>query len=214
MARFGQAGPRHGSAPDGGSTDFLPLMVGAERAMYSATLCQVWSAHRFYWLGGLTQIVPALKVDGKFVANPLVETSQMVDEYGKFVFGESKTGDALAAGKDLVKKGTMDLSLLDEAVDKICTKLLMTFPDCTTKTIESVRKKKLEHWDRNKETNRAWLSLNMMTEAKAGFRAFHRGEKDREVDFVTMRQRLAAGETWDDAMLDAIAPKGVRGSLK
>ncbi|MEE9311758.1 MAG: enoyl-CoA hydratase-related protein, partial [Planctomycetota bacterium] len=27
-ARFGQAGPKHGSAPDGGSTDFLPLMVG------------------------------------------------------------------------------------------------------------------------------------------------------------------------------------------
>ncbi len=27
-ARFGQAGPKHGSAPDGGSTDFLPLYVG------------------------------------------------------------------------------------------------------------------------------------------------------------------------------------------
>ena len=27
-ATFGQAGPRHGSAPDGGSTDFLPLYVG------------------------------------------------------------------------------------------------------------------------------------------------------------------------------------------
>ena len=48
----------------------------------------------------------------------------------------------------------------------------MTFPDCTLKTIESARKKKLEHWDRNRETNRAWLSLNMMTEARAGFRAF------------------------------------------
>ena len=62
---FSQAGPRHGSAPDGGSTDFLPLFVGIEHAMFSATLCEPWSAHRFYWLGGLTQIVPALKVDGK-----------------------------------------------------------------------------------------------------------------------------------------------------
>src|SRR5512140_2294160 len=28
LALFGQAGPKHGSAPDGGSTDFLPLFVG------------------------------------------------------------------------------------------------------------------------------------------------------------------------------------------
>ena len=48
-------------------------------------------------------------------------------------------------------------------------------PDCLIKTIESLRKHKLEHWDRNRETNRAWLSLNMMTEASAGFRAFHYG---------------------------------------
>jgi 6-oxo-cyclohex-1-ene-carbonyl-CoA hydrolase len=33
LAVFGQAGPRHGSAPDGGSTDFLPLFVGIEAAM-------------------------------------------------------------------------------------------------------------------------------------------------------------------------------------
>src|ERR1019366_5530850 len=56
LAVFSQAGPRHGSAPEGGSTDFLPVFVGMERAMVSGTLCQPWSAHRFYWLGGLTQI--------------------------------------------------------------------------------------------------------------------------------------------------------------
>ena len=35
LARFGQAGPKHGSAPIGGATDFLPLMIGCERAMVS-----------------------------------------------------------------------------------------------------------------------------------------------------------------------------------
>ncbi len=45
-ARFGQAGPRHGSAPDGGSTDFLPLYVGFARAVESAVLCEIWSAHK------------------------------------------------------------------------------------------------------------------------------------------------------------------------
>ena len=39
LARFGQAGPKHGSAAIGGATDFLPLMVGAERAMESPERC-------------------------------------------------------------------------------------------------------------------------------------------------------------------------------
>src|SRR5450756_1848835 len=87
LAVFSQAGPRHGSAPDGGSTDFLPLFVGMEHAMISGTLCQPWSAHRFYWLGGLTQIVPALKVDGQWMPNPLVVTDRVLDEYGRLSIG-------------------------------------------------------------------------------------------------------------------------------
>jgi 6-oxo-cyclohex-1-ene-carbonyl-CoA hydrolase len=43
-ARFGQAGPKHGSAPDGGSTDFLPLYVGFSRAMESGILCETSTA--------------------------------------------------------------------------------------------------------------------------------------------------------------------------
>src|SRR5512147_2829733 len=80
LAAFGQAGPRHGSAPDGGSTDFLPLFVGAEAAMESCTLCEHWSAHRAHRMGLVSRIVPALKVDGEFVANPLVVTDRWMDE--------------------------------------------------------------------------------------------------------------------------------------
>jgi 6-oxocyclohex-1-ene-carbonyl-CoA hydrolase len=207
LAVFSQAGPKHGSAPDGGSTDFLPLYVGMEQAMYSGTLCETWSAHRFYWLGGLTQIVPALKIGKTWVANPLVVTDRILDEYGRAVLGDWKTGQARDEGKALLAKGTVDLSLLDEAVDGICTKLLYTMPDCLIKTIESLRKHKLEHWDRNRETNRAWLALNMMTEANAGFRAFHHGTKEeREVDFIRLRQRLAQGEKWSDELIHEIAP--------
>ena len=207
LAVFSQAGPKHGSAPDGGSTDFLPLYVGIEQAMYSGTLCETWSAHRFYWLGGLTQIVPALKVGETWVANPLVVTDRVLDEYGRAVLGEWKTGQAREEGKALLAKGAVDLSLLDEAVEGMCTKLLYTMPDCLIKTIESLRKHKLEHWDRNRETNRAWLSLNMMTEANAGFRAFHYGTKEkREVDFIRLRQRLAQGERWSEELIHEIAP--------
>ena len=75
LARFGQAGPKHGSAPIGGATDFLPVVIGAERAMVACVLCEPFSAHEAFAMGMLTDIVPALKVDGKFIANPLVETS-------------------------------------------------------------------------------------------------------------------------------------------
>ncbi len=207
LAIFSQAGPKHGSAPDGGSTDFLPLFVGIERAMVSATLCQMWTAHKFYWLGGLTQIVPALRVDDRWVANPLVVTDKVIDEYGRVVIGEPKTGADRDAGKALLARGTVDLTLLDAAVNDLTTKLLYTMPDCLIKTIESVRKHKLEHWDRNRESNRAWLSLNMMTEANAGFRAFHHGTKQqREVDFIKLRQRLASGAGWSEELIEEIAP--------
>ena len=207
LAVFSQAGPRHGSAPDGGSTDFLPVFVGMEQAMVSGTLCQPWSAHRFYWLGGLTQIVPALKVDGQWMPNPLVVTDRVLDEYGRLLIGEWKSGIEREQGKTLLSKGSVDLTLLDEAVETLCTNLLYTMPDCLIKTIESLRKHKLEHWDRNRETNRAWLALNMMTEARAGFRAFHYGSKEqREVDFILLRRRLAEGVRWSDELIQEIAP--------
>jgi 6-oxocyclohex-1-ene-carbonyl-CoA hydrolase len=210
LAVFSQAGPRHGSAPDGGSTDFLPLFVGIERAMFSCTLCEMWSAHRFYAYGGLTDIVPALRVDGRWIANPLVVTDRSHDEFGRQIIGEWKTGAARDEGRALAAAATVDLSKLDEAVDGLCTKLLYTMPDCLTKTVESLRKHKLEHWDRNRETNRAWLSLNMMTEANAGFRAFHLGTRDqREVDFVRLRQRLAQGARWNEDLVREIAPWAV-----
>jgi 6-oxo-cyclohex-1-ene-carbonyl-CoA hydrolase len=208
LAVFSQAGPKHGSAPDGGSTDFLPLFVGIESAMYSGTLCEPWSAHRFYHLGGLTEIVPALRVDGEWIPNPLVETDRLVDSWGRIVLGDWKSGEELERGTALIARGDVDLTRLDEAVDAMCTKLLYTMPDCLIKTTESLRKHKLAHWDKNRETNRAWLSLNMMTEANAGFRAFHHGSKEtgREVDFLLLRRRLAEGERWSEDLVREIAP--------
>ncbi len=212
LARFGQAGPKHGSAPIGGATDFLPLMLGCERAMLSGTLCEPWSAHKAYRLGIIADIVPALKVDGAFVPNPLVETARMLDEYGRLVHGEPRTGADAAAGKALLARGTVDLSLLDAKVEEYCTKLLLTFPDCTTRTFEELRKPKLAAWNANKENARAWLALNMMTEARAGFRAFNEpADGDREIDFVALRQALARGEPWTDELTESLLPRNRRG---
>lgn len=207
LARFGQAGPKHGSAPIGGATDFLPLFVGVERAMSSLTLCEPWTAHQAYWFGVITEIVPVLKHKGKLIPNPLVNTSKMLDEYGKLIYGTSLTGEELKKGKEILAESEVDLSLLDAAVNKLIAKLLHTFPNCTNKTISEVRKFKLEHWDKNKESSREWLALNMMTEAKAGFKAFNDGPKEnREIDFIKLRQLLSEGKEWNEEMQQVISP--------
>lgn len=208
LATFGQAGPRHGSAPDGGSTDFLPLFVGVEAAMESCTLCKTWSAHKAQRLGLVTKIVPALRVDGRLLPNPLVVTDRWLDEQGRIVHGESKEGAALAEGKALLQRGEVDLAPLDAEVETLLTSLAHTMPGCLSKTLESVRKHKLEHWDRNRETNRAWLALNMLAEGKAGFRAFHEGPKERrEVDFLRLRRLLAEGQPWSEALIEEVLPR-------
>ena len=211
MARFGQAGPKHGSAAIGGSTDFLPVMIGCEQAMNSGVLCESFTAQKALRLGILTDIVPGLKVDGKYVANPMVETNYVTDEWGRLLHGEMKTGEALAEGKALMKKGEMDLSALDEKVEELCAKLLLTFPDCTTKSVEELRKPKLNAWNANKENSRAWLGGNMMTEANMGFRAFNEGNREvgREVDFALLRRELAEGAKWTPEFIDSMMP-GVR----
>jgi 6-oxocyclohex-1-ene-carbonyl-CoA hydrolase len=207
-ARFGQAGPKHGSAPDGGSTDFLHLYVGIGHAIESCTLCEPWSAVRAVRLGLLNKIVPVLKdKTGKFIPDPMVNRSEY-DAYGNPTYGLYKTGVEREAAKKILAECTTDMTLLDQEVERMAYSLMMTMPDCTIKTLESLRKKKLEHWQRNCETNRSWLALNMMTEAKAGFRAFNEGTKEcREADFVKLRRALAQGAPWTEQLVSDILPR-------
>lgn len=215
-ARFGQAGPVHGSAPDGGATDFLHLYVGVAHAAESLSLCEAWSAHKAMRLGLLNDIVPVhRRADGVFIANPLIVTDRYADEFGRIVFGESKTGADLEAARAEAKACTIDLSRLDERTNRLATRLLYTFPDCTRKTLESLRKKKLEHWFQNAESSRSWLSLNMNTEAAAGFAAFHYGDKsEREIDFARLRRRLAEGAVFDAKLVDEVLPASARERMK
>lgn len=206
-ARFGQAGPKHGSAPVGGSTDFLPLFVGQARATASCTLCQTWTAHQALAYGLLNGIAPVLRHEGQFIPNPLVVTEARYDAYGRPLYGTLKRGEDYAAAKALLAACETDFSLLDAEVEELAWQLAHTMPDCTTYTLENLRRHKLAHWDKNREVSRAWLALNMMTEAKAGFRTFHRAPRaEREVDFLELRRALAEGEVWGEALLRRCAP--------
>jgi 6-oxocyclohex-1-ene-carbonyl-CoA hydrolase len=206
-ARYGQAGPKHGSAPDGGSTDFLHLFVGINNAIESCTLCEHWSAHAAVRLGLVNKIVPVMKnKDGEFISNPFVST-QAYDDWGNPSYGAFKTGEEREAAKKIAAECEIDLTLLDQETERFAYRLSLTMPDCLIKTLESLRKKKLEHWQRNSETNRSWLALNMMTEARAGFRAFNEGPKhNREVDFIKLRRALADATPWDEALTNEIMP--------
>jgi 6-oxo-cyclohex-1-ene-carbonyl-CoA hydrolase len=208
LANFGQAGPKHGSAAIGGATDFLPVMIGCEQAMISGTLCEPFSAHKAARLGIIADVVPALKIDGKFVPNPAVITDKYLDEYGRVIHGEFRSGAEAKAARELVKTGEIDLSMLDEKVEELCAKLIETFPECMTKSLEELRKPKLQAWNANKENSRAWLALNMMNEARTGFRAFNEGNKEtgREIDFVKLRQGLAKGTPWTVELIDSLMP--------
>ncbi len=209
-ARFGQAGPKHGSAPVGGSTDFLPLFVGMAKAVESCTLCETWSAHYALHLGLINGLAPVLKIDGEFVPNPMVHTEFITDSYGRSLYGMPLQDEALAAGKAKMKSATVDFALLDQEVELLCGKLAQTMPDCTTYTLEQLRKHKLQHWDKNRESNRAWLGLNMMTEGRMGFRTFHRAPREeRETNFIEMRRALAQGVRYGDKLSERAAPHAV-----
>src|SRR5262245_22734969 len=94
-ARFGQAGPKHGSAPDGGSTDFLDQFVGFAPAVESLVLCEPWSAHKALRLGLINDIANVYRdSQGNYVPNPFVVTDRWIDDQGRLVYGEWKQGAA------------------------------------------------------------------------------------------------------------------------
>ncbi len=208
LAVFGQAGPKHGSAPDGGSTDFLPWMLGLEDAVWNCVSCEMWSAYKMKFKGLITASVPVLKIDGKWVRNPLVVTETFLDS-GEIVYGDLKQGQEAAAGKAALKAGVIDFSGLDAQIDQILWRFTNLFPGCLMKSIDGIRAKKKFFWDQTKLANRHWLAANMSGEAFMGFTAFNNRKLTGSdtIDFVKYRQLIAEGALMDDEMFDQVLPR-------
>jgi 6-oxo-cyclohex-1-ene-carbonyl-CoA hydrolase len=203
LAIFGQAGPKHGSAPDGGSTDFLPWFLSMEDAMWNCVSCEMWSAYKMKMKGLVSKCVPVLKVDGQWVRNPLIVTDRYIED-GEIVYGEYETGEKLKEARALVKQhqANADFELLDKEVDKITWQFANLFPGCLIKSIDGIRMKKKYFWDICKNGNRHWLAANMSGEAFLGFGAFNTKKitgRDT-IDFIKFRQNIAASRTWDMEM--------------
>jgi len=210
LAIFGQAGPRHGSAPDGGSSDFLPWFLGMEDAMWNCVSCEMWSAYKMKMKTLISKCVPVLKVDGKWVRNPMIITDKYVED-GEIVYGEFKTGEEGKEARAFVKEHqpNADFELLDKEVDNIMWTFANLFPACLIKSIDSVRAKKKFFWDYSKNYNRHWLAANMSGEAYLGFGAFNTKRitgKDT-IDFIKFRQNIADMKTWDmDMFAEVLGP--------
>ena len=205
LAILGQAGPKHGSAPDGGSTDFLPWYLGIEEAMWNCVSCEMWSAYKMKRLGLLSKVVPVIKDGEKWVRNPLVEIDKWVDD-GEIVYGEFKTGAAAKEARSYIKSATIDLSLLDEAIDEIVWKFANLMPHCLVKSVDGIRAKKKFFWDQAKLPNRHWLAANMNYEAYMGFNAFNTKKITGQdtIDFIKYRQLVGEGQEIGEALYEQV----------
>jgi 6-oxo-cyclohex-1-ene-carbonyl-CoA hydrolase len=210
LAIFGQAGPRHGSAPVGGSSDFLPWFLSMEDAMWNCVSCEMWSAYKMKAKNLISKVVPVLKVDGKWVRNPMIITDKYVED-GEIVYGEYKTGDAGKEARAFVKEHqpNADFELLDKEVEKIVWTFANLFPGCLIESIDSVRQKKKFFWDSMKNAHRHWLAANMGGEAFLGFGAFNTKKITGQdtIDFIKFRQNIAEGKSWDVDMFAEVMGK-------
>ena len=208
LAIFGQAGPRHGSAPDGGSSDFLPWMLPMELAMWNCVSCEMWSGYKMQRLGLVSKCVPVIKQDGQWLRNPAVITDTYVED-GEIVYGEFKSGDAAKQARELVKKATTDFERLDAEVSKVLWTYTNLFPGCLIKSVDGIRLKKKFFWDQAKVINRHWLAANMNFEAYLGFNAFNTKNITGQdtIDFIEYRRRQAQGDAFDLEFMAAVLGK-------
>jgi 6-oxo-cyclohex-1-ene-carbonyl-CoA hydrolase len=213
LAIFGQAGPRHGSAPVGGSSDFLPWFLSAEDAMWSCVSCEMFSAYKMKAKNLISKAIPVLKDDkGNWVRNPQVITDTYVKD-GAIVYGENKSGqeakDARAWVNEQLKNNNYDFSALDAEVDRVIWIFANLFPGCLNKSIDGIRQKKKFFWDQIKNDHRYWLATNMMGEAFLGFGAFNTKKITGvdTIDFIKNRQLIAKGALNDEAYFGEVLGK-------
>ncbi len=208
LAVFGQAGPRVGSAPIGGSTDVLPWMLSMENAMWNCISCEWWSAYKMHRLGLLYKVVAAKRDGDTFVPNPEVVTDQY-SAGGQIVYGEFKEGKEREEAKAYSKSLPTDLSNLDKELSGMIWTLANKFDGSLMTSVNSIRLKKKYFWETTKTFAPYWCANNMATEANLGFTAFNTEKLtgERTVDFLKLRKMVAEGHVYDDELAEAVLPK-------
>jgi enoyl-CoA hydratase/carnithine racemase len=166
-AYVGQVGVRVGSVACGGATQWLPLTVGDKRAREMLfTNRQIPARLALSW-GLVNRVVPSVRRNGAFLDEATPE------EVRKAQKGEEGY--------------SVDLSLLDEEIEKLCRELLATFPECLRYTKQQANFWKDFSWSLTVRHAQDWLALHYTDfEPFEGMNAFR---EKRAVDFAAIRRR-------------------------
>jgi 6-oxocyclohex-1-ene-1-carbonyl-CoA hydrolase len=166
-AYLGQVGVRVGSVACGGATQWLPITVGDKRAREMLfTNRQIPARLALEW-GLVNRVAPSVRRHGDFIEHASRE------EIDKAQRGQ----DGYA----------IDLSRLDEEVERLVRELLSTFPECLRYTKQQANFWKDFSWALTVRHAQDWLSLHYTDyEPFEGMNAFR---QKRPVDFDAVRRR-------------------------
>ncbi len=168
-----QVGTQVGSVACGGSTQWLPIVVGDKRARQILMLNEPIPARAALEWGLVNWVAPTVRKDGQWIADATAEQIQQAQR------GEGGY--------------RIDLAKLDEMVDDVAHRLLETFPECTRYTKQQVNFWKDLAWHSTVRHAQDWLSLHYACwEPVEGMRAF--GEK-RRPRYGLLRERAAEGRS-------------------
>jgi enoyl-CoA hydratase/carnithine racemase len=166
-----QVGTHVGSVACGGSTQWLPIVVGDKRARQILMLNEPITAQQALDWGLVNWVVPTVQKPGKWVEQALPEEIKRAQK--------SENGYRI------------DLSRLDEFVDDLARRLLDTFPECTRYTKQQVSFWKDLAWHSTVRHAQDWLSLHYACwEPLEGMQAF---VEKRAPRYGMLRERAAEG---------------------
>ncbi|MFQ5704735.1 MAG: enoyl-CoA hydratase-related protein [Gemmatimonadales bacterium] len=175
-ATIKQVGTHVGSVACGGSTQWLPLVVGDKRAREILFL---------------NEPIPALKAREWGLVNWVVPTIRKADEWRE---------DASAEEIKKAQRGEdgygVDLSRLDAFVDDLASRLLESFPECTRYTKQQVNFWKDQVWHSTVRHAQDWLSLHYACwEPVEGMQAFVEKRPARYAMLRTLAEEGRSSET-------------------
>ncbi|MEX0692583.1 MAG: enoyl-CoA hydratase-related protein [Gemmatimonadales bacterium] len=166
-----QVGTHVGSVACGGSTQWLPQVVGDKRAREILFLNEPIPARKALDWGLVNWVAPTVKHDGAWVEDPTDAQTRMAQK-----------------GRE---GWVVDLTRLDELVDDVARRLLASFPECTRYTKQQVNFQKDFVWNATARHAQDWLALHYTSwEPAEGMQAF---VEKRPPRYAHLRQRAADG---------------------
>ncbi|MDH5804810.1 MAG: enoyl-CoA hydratase/isomerase family protein, partial [Gemmatimonadota bacterium] len=168
-----QVGTHVGSVACGGSTQWLPIVVGDKRAREILMLNEPIPAEKALDWGLVNWVVPSVRKGDEWV--------------------EQAAPDEIKKAQKKQDGYSIDLSRLDEYVDGLVERLLASFPECTRYTKQQLNFWKDLSWHSTVRHAQDWLSLHYACwEPIEGMNAF---VEKRPSDYAMLRERAAQGRS-------------------